>query len=261
MQTQSSHTLAIRESWFAMWHADDNQGGCQAAWETSEMGQAGTLCVEIKPKCGFLPTSALIRPEHAVKRRVPRFQLHQLLKLEQGKIQRLSAYNPLDLFSGSPQRMEAALAALFEEPQNNLRLFLGGAAVQLPKDGKLPGGPTMQQLGGVSGLTRLLRSILLREGVLDRILEVQKMDVHDIEGIHPLLATLLQKQPSRSQLTDTPNCWQHAANEYKQEAGTQLPAVQEDPDVGSVVQDSETRRWFRYKGPVTSDNFDLQIVD
>lgn len=47
------------------------------------MGQAGTLCVEIKPKCGFLPTSALIRPEHAVKRRVPRFQLHQLLKLEQ----------------------------------------------------------------------------------------------------------------------------------------------------------------------------------
>lgn len=65
------------------WHADDSQGGCQAAWETSEMGQAGTLCVEIKPKCGFLPTSALIRPEHAVKRRVPRFQLHQLLKLEQ----------------------------------------------------------------------------------------------------------------------------------------------------------------------------------
>ena len=82
----------------------------------------------------------------------------------QGKIQRLSAYNPLDLFSGSPQRMEAALAALFEEPQNNLRLFLGGAAVQLPKDGKLPGGPTMQQLGGVSGLIRLLRIILLREG-------------------------------------------------------------------------------------------------
>jgi hypothetical protein len=88
----------------------------------------------------------------------------------QGKIQRLSAYNPLDLFSGSPQRMEAALAALFEEPQNNLRLFLGGAAVQLPKDGKLPGGPTMQQLGGVSGLTRLLRSILLREGSFSHLL-------------------------------------------------------------------------------------------
>jgi hypothetical protein len=85
----------------------------------------------------------------------------------QGKIQRLSAYNPLDLFSGSPQRMEAALAALFEEPQNNLRLFL---AVQLPKDGKLPGGPTMQQLGGVSGLTRLLRSILLREGSFSHLL-------------------------------------------------------------------------------------------
>ena len=199
-------------------------------------------------------------------------------------------------------------------------------------------------------------------GVLDRILEVQKMDVHDIEGIHPLLAALLQKQPSRSQLTDTPNCWQHGANDYKQvareqsdaaspagdngpaniaqelcnaelarqlsadwpaacaalrgyltaatakdcslmitlallqspsapqqdgdrhqtpgqsaamdgvgvggrgcasggilqEAGTQLPAVQEDPDVGSVVQDSETRRWFRYKVAVV--DLDLKAL-
>ena len=33
----------------------------------------------------------------------------------------------------------------------------------------------------------------------------------------------------------------------ERKSGRQLSAVQEDPDVGSVVQDSESGRWFRYK--------------
>ena len=41
------------------------------------------LLVEIKPKCGFLPTSAAIPAADDVKRRVSRFQLHQRLKLAQ----------------------------------------------------------------------------------------------------------------------------------------------------------------------------------
>jgi hypothetical protein len=36
--------------------------------------------VEVKPKAGLLPTSRHIAREHAVKLRVPRFALHQLLK-------------------------------------------------------------------------------------------------------------------------------------------------------------------------------------
>ncbi|CAL8462781.1 g2314 [Coccomyxa elongata] len=172
-----------------------------------------TLCVEIKPKCGFLPTSILIRPEHGIKHRVPRFQLHQQLKLAQGKIKHLSNYNPLDLFSGEPQRVEAAVAALFAEPQNNLKLFLDGSPMQSPQDDRLPSLellPVVQQAGGVWGLIRLLRVILLREGVLDSILKVQKMDVHDIEGIHPLLTTLLQRHPPLSLSEDTPQCRQNA---------------------------------------------------
>ncbi len=36
------------------------------------------MCVEVKPKAGFLPASPYIT--HAIKRRVPRFHLHMLLK-------------------------------------------------------------------------------------------------------------------------------------------------------------------------------------
>ena len=45
-----------------------------------------TLCVELKPKCGCLPTSAAIAPAHAIKRSVPRYALHQRLKLAQARL-------------------------------------------------------------------------------------------------------------------------------------------------------------------------------
>jgi hypothetical protein len=38
------------------------------------------VCFEVKPKAGFLPASRHIAPAHGVKRRSPRFALHQLLK-------------------------------------------------------------------------------------------------------------------------------------------------------------------------------------
>ena len=42
-----------------------------------------TICLELKPKCGFLPTSACIHPKHAIKQEISRFQLHQHLKCAQ----------------------------------------------------------------------------------------------------------------------------------------------------------------------------------
>ena len=41
------------------------------------------FCVEVKPKCGFLPTSAAIHTDNSIKKRKSRFSLHQLLKHSQ----------------------------------------------------------------------------------------------------------------------------------------------------------------------------------
>lgn len=37
-----------------------------------------TVCAEIKPKCGFLPSSAHISAELHIKRTLPRFVMHQV---------------------------------------------------------------------------------------------------------------------------------------------------------------------------------------
>lgn len=59
--------------------------GCclEEAESSSRQNCSQAICVEIKPKCGFLPTAATIHPSNAVKRRVSRFQLHQALKAAQ----------------------------------------------------------------------------------------------------------------------------------------------------------------------------------
>ncbi|KAK3536518.1 hypothetical protein QTP86_013842 [Hemibagrus guttatus] len=90
------------------------------------------LCVEIKPKCGFLPFSRHVTKE--CKRKVCRFCMHQHFKLANGKWNRLSRYCPLDLFSGSKQRMYIAIKNLLEEPQNNLKIFKGGELIYSCKD-------------------------------------------------------------------------------------------------------------------------------
>ena len=42
-----------------------------------------TLGIELKPKCGFLPSAATIHPGNSVKKQRSRFTLHQQLKLAQ----------------------------------------------------------------------------------------------------------------------------------------------------------------------------------
>ncbi|KAJ4963463.1 hypothetical protein NE237_023402 [Protea cynaroides] len=81
------------------------------------------ISVEIKPKCGFIPCSRFITEGNAIKRTITRFRMHQVLKLNQGEISRISEYNPLDLFSGSSDESHKAIKALFTTPQNNFRIF------------------------------------------------------------------------------------------------------------------------------------------
>uniref|UniRef100_A0A8C5QZL1 Inositol-pentakisphosphate 2-kinase n=1 Tax=Leptobrachium leishanense TaxID=445787 RepID=A0A8C5QZL1_9ANUR len=85
------------------------------------------FCIEIKPKCGFIPTSPHITKE--IKKKVCRFCMHQHLKVAKGKWKRISKYCPLDLFSGNTRRMHFALMSLLQESQNNLKVFKNGELI------------------------------------------------------------------------------------------------------------------------------------
>uniref|UniRef100_H3BHR7 Inositol-pentakisphosphate 2-kinase n=1 Tax=Latimeria chalumnae TaxID=7897 RepID=H3BHR7_LATCH len=91
-----------------------------------------TLCIEIKPKCGFLPFSSHVSKE--IKRRVCRYCMYQRLKVANGKWKKISKYCPLDLFSGNKQRMCFALTSLLQEAQNNLKIFKNGELIYGCKD-------------------------------------------------------------------------------------------------------------------------------
>ena len=89
---------------------------------------APVWCVELKPKCGFVPSlSPFVCAAHAIKRRVCRFCLHQRLKHAQGKLKGgpLSRYCPQELFAdgGAHARAEEERVELREgaEPVERAR--------------------------------------------------------------------------------------------------------------------------------------------
>uniref|UniRef100_A0A0R0JB49 Inositol-pentakisphosphate 2-kinase n=1 Tax=Glycine max TaxID=3847 RepID=A0A0R0JB49_SOYBN len=161
------------------------------------LGSSPCISVEIKPKCGFIPLSRFISEGTAIKRRITRFQMHQALKLHQGEISLLSKYNPLDLFSGSKERIYKAIKDLFTTPQNNFRVFMNGSLIF----GGLGGGAEDTNFGIAKAFENALKSVIQadnglctenlltlvaeavkKSGVLDRLLDVQKLDNVDIEG-------------------------------------------------------------------------------
>ncbi|XP_053609443.1 inositol-pentakisphosphate 2-kinase-like isoform X1 [Plodia interpunctella] len=79
-------------------------------------------CLEIKPKEGFMSNSL---------RRYSKcyYCMKQFLKLHENKIDSVSKYCPLDLFSGDKMLMKKALLNLIDNPQNNLKLFKNGMLV------------------------------------------------------------------------------------------------------------------------------------
>ncbi|XP_074280096.1 inositol-pentakisphosphate 2-kinase-like [Silene latifolia] len=155
------------------------------------------ISVEIKPKCGFLPYSSFVADKNAFKKNVTRFKMHQALKVKDSQISQLSEFDPLDLFSGSRKRIDKAIKALIATPQNNLRVFRNGALIY----GGLGGGShgtsfakaeafedyirsfiRSENSSSVTSFVNLVREAIVKLGVLDRLLEVQKFDKLDIEG-------------------------------------------------------------------------------
>ncbi|TXG52187.1 hypothetical protein EZV62_021356 [Acer yangbiense] len=114
------------------------------------------------------------------------------------KISGLSEYDPLDLFSGSKERICKAIKALYNTPQNNFRVFLNGSLIF----GGLGGGTSstsvvtgkafedalkciIQADDGLrtNSFIQLVAETVYHAGVLDRLLQVQKLDSFDIEAV------------------------------------------------------------------------------
>ncbi|KAL5557996.1 hypothetical protein UlMin_034207 [Ulmus minor] len=161
--------------------------------------QEGEFClsVEIKPKCGFLPISEFIDEGNVIKRNVSRFRMHQALKLRQGEISDFSRYDPLDLFSGSKDRIHKAIRNLFITPQNNFRVFLNGSlifgalggfakstnfSVEEAFEDALESVIQGDHGSRTKSFLQLITETVYKSRVMDRLLEVQKLDNLDIEG-------------------------------------------------------------------------------
>lgn len=155
-----------------------------------------SFSVEIKPKCGFLPSSPYIAAENSIKRKVSRFAMHQVLKFSQGQIKSVSNYSPLDLFSGSFEQIYKSIHDLFENPQNNLRVFVDGKAchtsllnadIEVPKwapvDEALKSCMSCSKGGRLKALKGLVSELLFGTDALKNLLAAQKLDTYDIEGV------------------------------------------------------------------------------
>ncbi|PFX19159.1 Inositol-pentakisphosphate 2-kinase [Stylophora pistillata] len=88
-----------------------------------------TFSVELKPKCGFLPSSKYIDPSRVTKFTTCQYCMLQKSKVKEGKYKRESNYCPLDLFSRDRGRVMYAFECLVSNPQNNLRVFCDGVTI------------------------------------------------------------------------------------------------------------------------------------
>jgi len=167
------------------------------------------VCVEIKVKCGYLPSSPWVTRE--VKRRVSAFQMHQQLKLAKGKETVPSRYDPVDLFSADEGRVRKALTALVEVPQNNLQVFVNGKLL-FPKSHSEGGFDAFAQVlqdaanfsGSAEDLLDVLVGILQREPLLPRLLAAQMLDDCDVEVAGKVYKAILARGGSIPPLADGP---------------------------------------------------------
>lgn len=114
----------------------------------------------------------------------------------------MSEYDPLDLFSQSKDRVHKAINALFTTPQNNFRVFLNGSLIYGSLGGIASNADNSNCtestsnaledimkciINGENGLCttnfiQLVAETVYQSKVTDRLLEVQKLDIYDIEG-------------------------------------------------------------------------------
>lgn len=206
--------------------ASDIKGCCSAILMPDATVLVGvpheaTVCLEIKPKFGSILRCETIqdsRHRH-LKHTRSRYSLHQTLKLQQGLIKEKSEYEPLDLFSGDAMRMHASLVALFNNPQNNLKAFIGGERVSCDDEElcRVLFDPTQcsSRQEYMDMMASLVSRILLQENVLENILSVQTKCTYDIQAVEQMLECLVKGTPM---MPDEYNRFLHVLSTYCESA-------------------------------------------
>lgn len=169
-------------------------------------GEGPSICFELKVKCGFIPSECPFIT-HDVKKRVDRFTMHQTLKYSSGKLDTLSRYSPVELFSYDKIRVANVLDYLVATPQNNFRMFVNGSMVYPDENGH--GSPEAFKgvveahniPGGADSLLDVLSDIFIKEPLLDRIRSFQMMDDCDIEGTWPVYEQIAARGETLSPLS------------------------------------------------------------
>jgi len=173
---------------------------------------ADTISIEIKPKAGYLSTSPLVHLDNECKYSTSRFQVLQQLNsrgvVSKGwnkgsKLMCTSRFDPIDLFSRDVDRIHLAVSALFDCPQNNLKVFCGesmlyGMGCQHNRDksvndcrraisivkGQSPllcSGESFESLQ--TELIQIVSDVLLTDSFLQMLLEKQRYyDILDADG-------------------------------------------------------------------------------
>lgn len=221
------------------------------ARSTSASG-GDVLCVEIKPKWGFLPRIDAIPSTSDnvdIKTRYSRFRMHAVARNPALTREQFDAlYDPLDLYSDDPKRVRRALDALWTDwiatrgKTNNLRVFCNGALVR-PDDARALA-DAAATLGASAGegvetlrnnvwthlvgqvQRELLRRSLVHDGtqvsVLHRLKRLQAaLDPWDVEG----LAHAWNQHTGSHVLGQLPNDTS-AADDLTPAAAELLPLVQ-----------------------------------
>lgn len=190
------------------------------------------LVVEIKPKCGYLPSLPTTR--YPCKASMPKCHIQKLYQLGQ-KAQDADThewYNPLDLFSGDEGKIQRAVNALLDDWTHGsgyLHMFVDGARMSF--------GDIQEHIPWLQVPRRLswrIAQILTENRHLLHTLahQQQRLDPYDIEGIAQLWHARTGKPLNSTPVEELPRI---TLADYAFVAANSVPVVSSDKDMHYVM--------------------------
>lgn len=190
------------------------------------------LVVEIKPKCGFLPTLPTTR--YPCKASLPKYHIQKLYQLGQKAkgTNTQTWYNPLDLFSGDVRRVQRAVDALLDDwmhDTGHLHLFVDGTRKTFKEAQTY-----IPWLKAPRSLSSRIAHILMENQhlLLTLAQQQQRLDPYDIEGIAQLWEARSGKPLDSTPVEELPHI---TLTDYAFVAKNPVPVVSSDTDMRCVM--------------------------